>query len=204
LRQLNWFAGAVEAALARAIWAITRCDTSAARRLIAEDRQLNRTRYELEQQALLLIARQQPFASDLRMISTVIDLAGELERIADYAKGIGEIVLRGAKLAPLDAAGVLGDMPSLAREMFQEARQAINDRDVDAMHRLERADDVVDRLYDRTLASLIAMMHEDPALIEPALYLIWAAHNLERIADRTVNMAERAAFMAGHPPIGPF
>ncbi len=196
-QQLLWLSQTVEQAIVRATWALLHRDSAAARQIIAGDRAINELRYDLEDQALLLIARQQPSAGDLRQLSALIGVAGELERIGDYAEGISKIVLRSEALPPIQPPSVIQEMAQTAREMLRLAIHAVTERDPSARERLETIDDQVDQLYQRALALLIALMREAPAQIEAATYLLWAAHNLERIADRTVNIAERAAFIAG-------
>lgn len=196
-QQLLWLSQTVEQAIVRATWALLHRDAAAARQSIAGDRAINELRYDLEDQALLLIARQQPSAGDLRQLSALISVASELERIGDYAEGISKIVLRSEALPPIQPPHVIHEMAQTAREMLRLAIHAVTERDPSARERLETIDDQVDQLYQRALALLIASMREAPAQIEAATYLLWAAHNLERIADRTVNIAERAAFIAG-------
>jgi phosphate transport system protein len=199
-QQLLWLGKVVERAVVHATWALLHRDTSAARRVKGGDHEIDDLRFAVEEQALVLIARRQPFAGDLRAISAVIGVAAELERIGDYAEGISKTVLRRHDLPPVEPPQSLVEMVQTARVMFEQAMQAIVDRDPEACHRLQHTDERVDALYQVTLKSLITTMHERPQEIESALYLIWAAHNVERIADRTVNIAERAAFVAGHPP----
>lgn len=190
----------VERAVVSAVWALMRHDASAARRVVGGDKAINELRYNLEEEALLLIARRQPFAGDLRIISAVIGVTGELERIGDYAHGIGQIVLRGADLPHLDPPPVLQTMAQRVREMLQQALQAVVQHGADVA-RFEQADDEVDQLYQQAIETLMGAMRERPDQLETAMYQIWAAHNLERIADRAVNIAERAAFIAGdYPP----
>ncbi len=186
----------VDHAIVRAVWALTERNVSGAQRVIANDTLIDEQRYELEEHALKLIARQQPIAGDLRAISAWMGLASELERIGDYAEGIASVVLRTVDLPQLELSPLLSEMASEARAMLKDATQAIVTPDSDAAHRLEHADDHVDALYERVLRELLTTMREQPDLSETATYYLWAAHNLERIADRTVNIAERAGFIA--------
>ena len=201
-RRLLWLAETVEQAIVRAVWALMNADAAAARRVIAGDTTIDSLRYDLEEFALRLIVRGQPLAGDLREISAFMALAAELERIGDYAEGIAKIVLRRAALPDLEVPATLNEMARAAREMLQQALRALVERDAAAVERLERADDTVDQLYRQLTADLMALMREEPLQIEAALYLLWVAHNLERIADRTVNIAERAAFVATGTHVG--
>lgn len=186
----------VDRAIGNAVWALVHHDVSGARRVIANDTVVDEQRYTLEEEALLLIARQQPLARDLRVISTWMGLASELERIGDYAEGIAAVAVRTAGLPVLEPSPLLNQMANEARVMLRNAIHAIVVRDATAAERMERADDHIDELYTLVLRDLLTIMREHPDLSETATYLLWAAHNLERIADRTVNIAERAAFIA--------
>jgi phosphate transport system protein len=195
-RRLVALGDLVDTAIIKSLWALRDHDVAAARRVIANDTAIDEQRYELEEQALRLIARQQPLAGDLRAISSWMGLASELERIGDYAEGIAAVTVRIAELPVLELSPLFSQMANEARAMLKDAIQAIVDRDATAAERLERADDHVDALYEQVLRQLLAIMRDQPELSETATYLLWAAHNLERIADRTINIAERAAFIA--------
>ena len=186
----------VDRAIVQAVWALMHRDIGGARRVIANDTAIDEQRYEIEEQALRLIARQQPLAGDLRAISSWIGLASELERIGDYAEGLAAIVVRTADLPALESPPLLKEMAAEARAMLRTAIDAVVARDVSAAERMERADDRVDEMYSRVLRELLEVMRDHPERSESATYLLWAAHNLERIADRTVNIAERAVFIA--------
>ena len=195
-RRLLWLGDAVRRAIVSANWALLHHDAGSARRVVQGDSDIDGLRYGLEESALQMIARNQPFAGDLRMISAYMGVAAELERIGDYAEGIGKIVLRSTTLSGLAIPPDLQEMSVRVREMLDQALRAVVERDAQAVVRMERSDDLVDRLYQRLLAELVATMQAHPERITAAIYLLWAAHDLERMADRTVNIAERAAFIA--------
>jgi phosphate transport system protein len=186
----------VERAIANAVWALMHRDLTMAQRVVDDDTTIDELRYDLEEAALRVMARQQPTAVDLRLVSALMGLASEMERIGDYAEGIAAVVVRSAELQTLPMPSGLGAMAQKAREMLQQATRAVVDRDAGAVARQEQADDEVDRLYEQAVQELLTVMREQPEQSETATYLLWAAHNLERIADRTVNIAERAAFIA--------
>ncbi|MFO7741425.1 MAG: phosphate signaling complex protein PhoU [Anaerolineae bacterium] len=169
-------------------------DRDEAQRLIEQDREMNQKRYALEAKALTLIATQQPMAGDLRTIAAVLSLASELERIGDYAKGIAKInILMGDEplLKPLI------DVPRMARktrDMLDEALQAFADRDVELARSIPPQDDEVDGLYNQVYRELLTYIISDPRTIDQATYLLWVSHNLERAADRVVNICERVIF----------
>ena len=201
-RRLLSLGETVERSIVSAVWALMHRDASAARRVVRDDAVIDELRYDLEEHALRLLALQQPLASDLRTISALMGLASELERIGDYAEGIAAVVLRSAALADFEAPPLVYQMAQEARAMLRTALQAVVERDAGAVERLERADDQVDDLYQQVLQELLTTMREFPQQSEAATYLLWAAHNLERIADRTVNIAERAAFIATGTLVG--
>ena len=184
----------VEQALRESVKYLKARDLDASRRLVAQDHVLNEKRYEIEGEALILIATQQPLASDLRQIAAILELAIELERIGDYAKGIGKISLL-IGTAPL--VKPLIDIPRMAEiacDMLHRALEAFTARDVDLAYAIPQEDDEVDDLYNQVYRELMTYIVADPKNIEQANYLLWAAHNLERAADRVTNICERTIF----------
>jgi phosphate transport system protein len=169
-------------------------DMKRGHRLIADDRVINRQRYDIEQDVLALIAMQQPMAGDLRVLAAILEIVTELERIGDYAKGIARInhmIGTQALIVPLV------DIPQMAQEaqdMLHEALDAFCQRDVALARKVSHRDQVVDDLYRRVYRELIAAVLGNPTQIEQVSYLLWAAHNLERAADRVTNICERVIF----------
>ncbi len=188
-------ASLAETAVGRSIIALKNQDVDEARRVIAADDIIDRHQYALEDRALLLIARQAPMAADLRMISAVISIASELERIGDYAEGIAKITIRGANEPLLKPLIDVPRMADKAQHMLREAVDAFVNRDVEAARRLADEDDEVDELTTQVQNELLSYMLRDPSNIERALHLMFVAHNLERVADRTTNIAERLIFL---------
>lgn len=185
----------VEKAIVESVDLLKRRDTDASRRLIREDRRLiNEKRYAIESDALTLIATQQPMAGDLRVIAAVIEIAHELERMGDYAKGIAKInVMMGGE--PL--VKPLIDIPLMAekaRDMLHRALEAFVRRDVELARAIPKEDDEVDALYNQVYRELLTLMMQNPRDIDRATYLLWVAHNLERTADRVANICERVIF----------
>jgi phosphate transport system protein len=184
----------VENALTESVQGLKRKDVEASRRLVAHDRLINETRFDVEADALTLIATQQPMARDLRTIAAVLDIASELERIGDYAKGIARINLMiGAQpfIKPLV------DLPAMAsrtRDMLHESLEAFVRGDTDLARAIPEKDDEVDHLYNQVYRELLTLIMADSSRIDQANYLLWAAHNLERAADRVTNICERVIF----------
>lgn len=186
----------VEKAIERAVDALARLDAHLAREVIADDARINAQRYRLEEDAVRLIATQQPLAGDLRLIASVIHIATDLERMGDYAQGIARIVLMHGDLPPVKPLIDIPRMAELGRSMLRRSLDAFIRRDAVAAREIVAEDDQVDALYDQVYRELLTYMIEDPKLIQRATWLLWAAHNLERIADRATNICERVVYMA--------
>lgn len=184
----------VEKALLESVECLRRRDLECASRLIADDREINAKRYAIEADCLTLIATQQPMAGDLRTIAAILEITTELERTGDYAKGISKISqLIGTE--PLIKP--LVDIPKMANkacDMLARALQAFAERDAEAAHAIPLEDDEVDALYNQVYRDLLAIMIADHSKIDQATHLLWAAHNLERAADRVTNICERVIF----------
>ena len=188
-------ASLVDSSIGRSITALKNQDVDEARRIIADDDLIDRRQYALEDKALLLIARQAPMAADLRMISAVISIASELERIGDYAEGIAEITIRGANEPLLKPLIDVPRMAELAQGMLRGAVDAFVNRDVEAARKLVAEESEVDALTTQVQNEVLSLMLRDPKNIERGMHLIFVAHNLERVADRTTNIAERLVFL---------
>ncbi|MGC9357721.1 MAG: phosphate signaling complex protein PhoU [Anaerolineae bacterium] len=187
-------ASMVENALIEAVDCLKRRDFEGSRRIISEDHLINKKRFEMEEEVLALIATRQPMATDLRFLAAILEISGELERIGDYAKGIAKInCLIGDEplLKPLI------DVPAMAektKSMLHRALDAFIQRDVELARAIPKEDDEVDALYNQVYRELMTYIMSDPRTLEQANYLLWAAHNLERAADRVTNLCERVVF----------
>ena len=185
----------VEEALVASVDALKRRDLEKARQIIDADRATNERRLAIEHETLVMIATQQPMAVDLRTLAAVLEIASELERIGDYAKGIARITI---KMGIEPFVKPLIDIPRMAekaRYMLHRALQAFFERDVESARAIPTEDDEMDSLYDQIFRELTTYIVVDPKLVNRATYLIWVAHNLERAADRVVNICERVIFM---------
>lgn len=184
----------VEEALVQSVATLKQRDFDGSRRLVAADRVINQKRYAIESDALTLIATQQPMASDMRLLASILEIAGELERIGDYAKGIARINLL---IGEQPLIKPLIDLPLMAqkvRDMLHQALQAFAQRDVELACAIPPRDDEIDDLYHQVYRELLTHIMEDPRVIEQANFLLWAAHNLERAADRVTNLCERVVY----------
>jgi phosphate transport system protein len=186
----------VESAITDSVDALKRRDLDESRRLIAQDRLINERRFELESDALALIATQHPMARDLRTIAAVLDITSELERIGDYAKGIAKINLMIGEEHFVKPLTDVSSMASKARHMLDQSLEAFVRQDVALARTIPDLDDQVDALYNRVYRMSIDLIMDDPGQIDQANYLLWVAHNLERAADRVTNICERVIFTA--------
>ena len=184
----------VEEALTASVDSLKRRDMEASRRVIANDQRINEKRFALEAQTLTLIATQQPMASDLRTLAAVLEIVTELERMGDYAKGIAKINLMIGDEPLIKPLIDIPRMAEKARDMLHRALEAFIRRDVELARSIPNEDDEVDALYNQVYRELMTFIMADPHAIEQANYLLWAAHNLERTADRVTNICERVIF----------
>lgn len=171
-------------------------DIEAAQRVIDNDRSINQRRWDIEEQALVVIATQAPMATDLRTISSVIHICSELERMADHAVCIARIAIDIAHEPFLKPLIDIPRMAELCLTMLGESIMAFEETDAESARALSIRDNEVDLLYDQIYDELVALMTADPATITRATPLLRAAHNLERIADRVTNICERVVFTA--------
>lgn len=184
----------VEEALIQSVETLKQRDFIGSRRLIAGDRAINERRYAIEQETMTLIATQQPMAGDMRLLAAILEIVTELERIGDYAKGIARINLMIGEQPLIKPLVDLPAMAQKARDMLHAALVAFVQRDVEAARAIPQGDDEVDALYNQIYRELISHILEDRHVIEQANQLMWAAHNLERTADRVVNLCERVVY----------
>lgn len=185
----------VEKAIARALDALRNRDLAMANEVIREDDIIDRKQNEIEERCIDLIATQQPLAGDLRILITVLHLCSELERMGDYAEGIAKISVMMGDEPPLKPLIDIPRMAQKASDMVRRSLDAFINRDVVSSMAVQSDDDEIDALYEQVYRELLTYMLGDPSVIRRATYLLWAAHNIERIADRTTNIAERVIYM---------
>jgi phosphate transport system protein len=187
----------VEQAVAQSLAALQQRDHIAARRVYAGDQHINEKRYAIENECVTLIATQQPMARDVRFLAASLEIITELERIGDYAKGIAKITLLLSD-EPDDPSisSHLNHMAELGLSMLRRGLDAFVAGDVESARSIPAQDDAVDNLYNRIYQELTRRMMEDTISIDHANQLIWAAHNLERLADRVSNICERTVYIS--------
>jgi phosphate transport system protein len=185
----------VSKSILRSVEALKERDLDLARQVVADDKKVNGKRFETEEKCVELIATQQPMASDLRIILAVLNIITEVERIGDYAEGIARIAIMNGDEPPLKPLIDIPRMAELTVDMLRRSLDALVNRDADAARKICADDDNIDHLYDQVFRELLTFMAEDPRTITRATRLIWAAHNLERAADRVTNICERVVFI---------
>jgi phosphate transport system protein len=215
----------VDKAIGDAVDSLMTTNISLAEEVIAGDSEINRLRFAIEEKAYIILSTQQPLARDLRSVIAAIHFAVELERIGDHAAGIARIVTRMEDMSrpmvveladhgrvSVDAPATdeslaeddrptprlklsrLPKMTKRARDMLQRAIEAYIERDVDKANAIVKRDHKIDNQYRKFFTEAMAEMQSEHVSELPT-YILWIAHNLERIGDRTTNLAERVVFM---------
>lgn len=186
----------VDQAITRSLKSLQERDQELAQQVIEEDVAVNELRFHIEEECLALIATQQPTASDLRAVIAAMSIIVDLERMGDHAAGISKTVIKMGDEPLLKPLIDIPKMAKLAREMLATSLKAFVERDAAAAHGVAERDDEMDALYKAIFDELVEIMAHKPDAVSRATYLLWCAHNLERIGDRVTNIAERAIFMS--------
>ena len=185
----------VEKAIANSVDGLKRRDSDLCRQVVQDDAVVDAQRYDIEERCVNLIAKQQPMATDLRTIIAILQIVGELERMGDYASGIAKISLAMGNDPPIKPLVDIPRMADKASLMLRRSLESLVNRDIVAAQGIRADDDEVDALYDQIYRELLTFMLEDPRTITRATYLLWVAHDLERIADRATNIAKRVIYL---------
>jgi len=188
-------ASMVEKAIQRSVNSLRLRDLALAQNVIDDDFKINQQRFGIEEDCLLLIATQQPIASDLRVIAAVLNIITDLERMGDHAEGIARITILIGDEPPLKPLIDIPRMDEISRSMLRRSMDAFVNRDAEAAIAIAKEDDMVDQLYEQIYRELLTFMMAYPSTINRATHLLWVAHNLERIADRVTNICERVVFL---------
>ena len=192
----------VEKAIYKSVDALKKRDVEASQQVIDEDDLIDLKQQALEERCIELIALESPIAGDLRILISAMMIANELERMGDYAEGIAKISVSMGNLPPLKP---LIDIPRMAEKavvMLRNSTQAFISRDVDLAINVVASDDEVDDLYNQVYRELLTYMLEEPGSIQRATYLLWVSHDLERVADRATNIAERVIYLVTGQMVG--
>ena len=185
----------VEEAVMDSVWALKENNLERSQRVVMNDMKINCRRFEIEISTMVAMATQQPMGHELRALAASLDICSELERMADYAKEIANIHIRSEGLG----------LPAILREMYSMAEKAVDmlhramttflDEDQQIALAIIREDDIIDEYYTRLYNEAVQTVLGDPRNIERANYVIWIAHNLERLGDRITNVCERVIYI---------
>jgi phosphate transport system protein len=186
----------VEHAIITSVEVLKKRDLKGAEKIIADDKEINKKRFAIENQLMVLIATQQPMAHDLRLLASTMEIISELERMGDYAKGIANINIRMGEETLLKPLIDIPRMAQIGTSMLHRALTAFVKEDVETANAIPVEDDEVDALYNQIYRELMMIIIQNPTAIERANWLLWVAHNLERVADRVTNICERTIFIA--------
>ena len=185
----------VENAIKESVDALYNRDVERAKIIYDGDRQINKKHFEIEESVITVIATQQPMARDLRLLTAILEVTTELERMGDYAKGIARITVRLGQELLLEPVNEIPPMAEVCIDLLDRALHAFVDKDAEAARVIPKEDDLVDSYYNRIYRELMNHMIADPTKIDQANHLLWVAHNLERVADRVTNVCERIVFV---------
>lgn len=184
----------VDRQIERSLQALVDRDSTLAEAVVRDDAEVNRARFKLDNRCLSVLAQQAPLATDLRVVVSVMAIAADLERMGDHAEGNAAIVLLMQDEPFVKPLVDIPKMAQISREMLRSSLDAFTERDVEKAYAVGRRDDAVDELQDIVYHDLVQIMIKDPSTVEPCTHLLWVAHNMERIADRATNIAERVVF----------
>jgi phosphate transport system protein len=185
----------VEQATLDSVTAFKHKDLKMAHTIMEEDQAINDKRFAIENAIMILFATQQPLAHDLRLLSAMLLISNELERMGDYAKGIAHNAIRlGISDIPIPIRDI-EKMAELGVSMLHRALSAFVTENMELAAKIPEEDDLVDHLFNKSYRAIVNVMVSNPAVIDDASYLLWVVHNLERYADRTVNICERTLFI---------
>ena len=187
--------GLTVTALERVIGALQEDDRPVAQEIAAADDLIDDRHSSIQHDAIVILAMQQPTARDLRAITAAMMIAGELERIGDYASGIARLICRELREPTLPPAHDLYRMARASRGMLQRSLDAYATHDADLARRVWHDDSAVDTLQQRLYNDLLVTMSHQPNTLTRATHLLWIVHNLERVADRATNICEQTLFM---------
>jgi phosphate transport system protein len=185
----------VEQAVMSSVTALKDNDLERSRQIYSDDIHINKKRFEIENSIMILIATQQPITHDLRRLAASLDICTGLERMGDYAKAIANVNIRSEGLS---LPRILRDIYSMAEkgvDMLHRAMTAFAEEDLQAAKAILQEDDLIDECYAKLYNEAVHSVLEDARNIERANYVLWAAHNLERLGDRVTNICERVIYI---------
>ncbi|MCC6889490.1 MAG: phosphate signaling complex protein PhoU [Hyphomicrobiales bacterium] len=201
-RMVAEMGGLTETLIADAVDALVKRDTDRARRVIAADAAVDALQREIEDRAVLTIARRQPMAVDLRQIVAAMRIASDLERIGDLAKNIAKRVLPlTGDFHPHTLIRGVEHMVTLVLAQLKQVLDSYAARDVEQALAVWRGDEEVDAICTSLFRELLTYMMEDPRHISFCIHLMFSAKNIERMGDHATNIAETVYFMVQGRPV---
>ena len=191
--------GMVEEALLRSVKALKSRDINQSQRVIELDDRIDLSEVEIERSCVDLIRKEAPIASDLRRIITILQISNELERMGDYAEGIGKINIMMGPEPLLKELIDIPEMGDIAVDMLKKAIDIFIKKDDANLNEIateiNELDNKVDSFNEKIVSELLEIVKDDSSKAEKATYLMWASHNIERFADRSTNILERAFYL---------
>jgi phosphate transport system protein len=202
-KKIAQMGGLVERQLAQGFDALEKRDPQLAAVAEASDRAIDQLERDIQEQAILMIARRQPMANDLRHVMTVLKIAGDLERIGDLGKNIAKRALAiSGENHPKPLMTGLRHMVELALSQLKDVLDAYAERDADKAGGVWRHDERIDAMYNSLFRELLTYMMEDPRNIGLCTHLLFAAKNIERIGDHSTNIAENVHYLVHGVALG--
>lgn len=196
--------GLVEAQLARSIEALLRCDRFAAERVIADDMAIDALERGINARVITLLSQERPDAGELRAVLSALKIAGDLERMGDYAKNIAKRVVAVAPVSPAGPIHSIARMSRLVQEIIDSVLDAYAQGDTAMARDARQRDQEVDNLHTSLFRELLTYMVEDQRNISSCAHLLFIAKNIERIGDHATNIAESVLFLIeGEAPGAP-
>ena len=185
----------VEEAVLKSVEALRDNNLERSHLLLVNDQYIDRKRYETELLVITLMATQQPVARDLRVLAASFDVCTELERIGDYARGIANINIHSEGLSLPKTLKDIYQMGEKSVDLLHRALTAFVEEDVDAARALILEDDVIDSHYEKLYHDAVNHILDNARNMDRSNYVIWVAHNLERLGDRATNICERVIYI---------
>lgn len=189
--------GLVEKAVADSVKALARRDADLALVVVQEDTRIDRLQREVEEAAILLIARRQPVAGDLRDIIGALRISSDLERIGDLAKNVAKrVIAMGAGVPPQKLIHGVSHISQIALEQLKNVLDAFTQKDSSKALGVWKRDEQIDAMYTSIFRELLTYMMEDARNITACTHLLFTAKNIERIGDHATNIAETVYYIA--------
>jgi phosphate transport system protein len=190
-QRISEVGGLAERSVDRSVRALVTVDAAVARQVIEDDDRIDELQHEIEEKAILTIARRQPMAQDLREVMAAIHIANDLERVGDLAKNIAKRVIAiGGQFQPQQFVHGVEHLAELALEQLKNVLDSYVGRDLDQALAVRRRDNEIDVLYTSLFRELLTYMMEDPRNISFCTHLLFCAKNIERIGDHATNISE--------------